>query len=78
MTGRGFGVRPRSVIMNKARMTLTEALSEGGQDLIRKRLMQPESLFLEAPWGNQPYTIRMQNPPMRLSWQSAFHCKRVM
>ena len=28
MTGRGFGVRPRSVIMNKARMTLTEALSE--------------------------------------------------
>lgn len=29
LTGRGFGVRPRSVIMNKARMTLTEALSEG-------------------------------------------------
>ncbi len=29
MTGRGFGVRPRSVIMNKARMTLTEALAEG-------------------------------------------------
>lgn len=29
MLGRGFGVRPRSVIMNKARMTLTEALSEG-------------------------------------------------
>lgn len=28
--GRGFGVRPRSLIMNKARMTLTEALSEGG------------------------------------------------
>ena len=28
--GRGFGVRPRSFIMNKARMTLTEALSEGG------------------------------------------------
>ncbi|SFD91330.1 polysaccharide export protein [Nitrosomonas sp. Nm166] len=28
--GRGFGVRPRSVIMNKARMTLTEALAEGG------------------------------------------------
>ena len=29
--GRGFGVgRSRSVIMNKARMTLTEALSEGG------------------------------------------------
>ncbi len=29
--GRGFGVgRPRSVLMNKARMTLTEALSEGG------------------------------------------------
>ncbi|MBA3756852.1 MAG: polysaccharide biosynthesis/export family protein [Nitrosomonas sp.] len=29
LTGRGFGVRPRSVLMNKARMTLTEALSEG-------------------------------------------------
>ncbi len=28
--GRGFGVRPRSVMMNKARMTLTEALTEGG------------------------------------------------
>lgn len=28
--GRGFGVRPRSVVMNKARMTLTEALAEGG------------------------------------------------
>jgi polysaccharide biosynthesis/export protein len=28
--GRGFGVRPRSLIMNKARMTLTEALSDGG------------------------------------------------
>jgi len=28
--GRGFGVRPRSVVMNKARMTLTEALTEGG------------------------------------------------
>ena len=28
--GRGFGVRPRSVIMNKARLTLTEALTEGG------------------------------------------------
>ena len=28
--GRGFGARPRSVLMNKARMTLTEALSEGG------------------------------------------------
>ncbi|MEK7708478.1 MAG: sugar transporter, partial [Pseudomonadota bacterium] len=28
--GRGFGVRPRSVIMNKARMTLVEALAEGG------------------------------------------------
>jgi polysaccharide biosynthesis/export protein len=28
--GRGFGVRPRSFIMNKARMTLTEALSDGG------------------------------------------------
>jgi polysaccharide export outer membrane protein len=29
--GRGFGVgRPRSIMMNKARMTLTEALSEGG------------------------------------------------
>jgi len=26
--GRGFGVRPRSVIMNKARLTLTEALTE--------------------------------------------------
>ena len=30
MFGRGFGVRPRSIIMNKARMTLTEALAEGG------------------------------------------------
>ncbi|WP_244070683.1 polysaccharide biosynthesis/export family protein [Nitrosomonas sp. PY1] len=30
MFGRGFGIRPRSVIMNKARMTLTEALSESG------------------------------------------------
>ncbi|WP_295627905.1 polysaccharide export protein [uncultured Nitrosomonas sp.] len=28
--GRGFGVRPRSLIMNKARMTLTEALADGG------------------------------------------------
>ncbi|MDP1788245.1 MULTISPECIES: polysaccharide export protein [Pseudomonadota] len=28
--GRGFGVRPRSVIMNKARMTLVEALAEAG------------------------------------------------
>lgn len=28
--GRGFGVRPRTVLMNKARLTLTEALSEGG------------------------------------------------
>ena len=29
--GRGFGVgRPRSILMNKARITLTEALSEGG------------------------------------------------
>jgi len=28
--GRGFGVRPRSLIMNKSRMTLTEALSDGG------------------------------------------------
>ena len=27
--GRGFGVRPRSVMMNKARLTLTEALTEG-------------------------------------------------
>jgi len=28
--GRGFGIRPRSLIMNKARMTLTEALSDSG------------------------------------------------
>lgn len=28
--GRGFGVRPRSLLMNKARMTLTEALADGG------------------------------------------------
>lgn len=30
MFGRGVGIRPRNVIMNKARMTLTEALAEGG------------------------------------------------
>ncbi|MGZ0018231.1 polysaccharide export protein [Nitrosomonas sp. wSCUT-2] len=28
--GRGFGARPRSVVMNKARMTLTEALADSG------------------------------------------------
>lgn len=32
MFGRGFSQRPRSVIMNKGRMTLTEALAEGGFD----------------------------------------------
>ncbi len=59
MFGRGFGVRPRSVIMNKARMTLTEALAEGGgfdQEtsdaarifVFRSTLGKPEIFHLDA------------------------------
>lgn len=46
MFGRGFSQRPRSVIMNKGRMTLTEALAEGA-GLIKRLPTPPGFLFLE-------------------------------